>query len=259
MKDNTQSEFPELSKAHLATLRKLHQKKFRRIEKLVLVEGWNLIEQLIANGYKPVEVITTLPPVVKFTFPTMGCPIYHAEEHELEILSETDFPQSLVAVYRIPEVGLSKKNKLLLFLDGIQDPGNLGTIFRIATAFKVDGIVLSYECCEVFLPKVVRASMGSVFWMPTLVADDEWLMEQKAEKIGLIANSKVSLRDVKIDQDKPVIVVIGSESNGISEVVRVELTQEVFIPMSGLMESLNAGVATGIAAYEISQRLFLLT
>jgi TrmH family RNA methyltransferase len=146
-----------------------------------------------------------------------------------------------------------------MYLDGIQDPGNLGTIFRIATAFGFDGVVLSPDCCEVFSPKVIRASLGSVFWIPSLIGDLEWLKSQDALKIGLDAGAETPLNRIKIATGETVILVVGSEGNGIRREVLSLLDIKTCIPISKDMESLNASVAAGIAAYELSGRLFLLT
>jgi len=258
VKSNWHPEINPLSKIHLTALKKLQQKKFRKSEQQVLVESWNLLEQLIANGIKPIEVISTQPDEVLHKFPGLSCPIFSAQEHELKNLAETETPQSIVAVYQIPAFEVSGY-KVILYLDGIQDPGNLGTIFRIATAFNLDGIAMSQDCCEVYSPKVIRASLGSVFWMPSETTDVAWLGKQTADKIGLIANSEIKLEDLQLSTEKSIIIVIGSEGNGISNSVRTELSKEVFIPITKQMESLNAAVATGIAVYEITQRLFLLT
>ncbi len=255
---NNQSAYPSISKIHLGELKKLHQKKFRKAEKKVMVEGWNLIEQLISNGIKPEQIISTEPEAVLQKFPDYTGILLTAKEHELNNLAETETPQSIIAVFQIPERKIGDY-KVILYLDGIQDPGNLGTIYRIAAAFNLDGIALSQDCCDVFSPKVIRASLGSVFWLPSQIADAAWLNRQTAVKIGLAANSSISLKEMDIDKGKAVVIVLGSEGNGISNGIRAELTKEVRIPISGQMESLNAAVAAGIAVYEISQRLFLLT
>jgi TrmH family RNA methyltransferase len=258
IKSNNQENFTPLSKIHLSELKKLQQKKFRSLEKQVLVEGWNLIEQLIANGIKPIKVISTQPDEVLHKLSGLDCPVISAKEQELRSLAETETPQAIIAVYKIPLFTISSY-RAMLYLDGIQDPGNLGAIFRIAAAFNLDGIALSQDCCDVFSPKVIRASLGSVFWRPSITADENWLKKQAVNKIGLMANSDLKLADLQLEQEKPILIVIGSEGNGIRNNVRAELTSEVSIPIAKQMESLNAAVAAGIAIYEISQRLFLLT
>lgn len=247
-----------ISKNQIHDLKKLQQKKHRKLEGVTLVEGWNLFEQLVANGKTPEQIITTQADNIKQKYHNLTCPIYSATEQELKALAETDTPQSIVAVFCIPEFSIPAY-RAILYLDGIRDPGNVGTIFRIATAFGFNGIALSPDCCEVFSPKVIRASLGSVFWVPSFTAGESWLKEQNADIIGLIGNSKTSFSELKTNTTRGVVLVIGSEGSGISSSVKATLTHEVRIPISNEMESLNAAVAAGIGAYEISHRLFLLT
>jgi TrmH family RNA methyltransferase len=176
-----------------------------------------------------------------------------SKPHEINQLADTENPQPVIGIYAIPEHEI-KDYKLALYLDGIHDPGNLGTVFRTASAFEVDAIFLSPDCCEVWSPKVIRASLGSVFWLPSEVADAAKLAEQKAEKAGLMMNGKVSLKEFNPDKTKPLILVIGSEAHGISHDVLAVLTQTVRIPISQKMESLNAAVSAAIALYEIRAR-----
>jgi len=243
-----------LSKSHLSELKKLKQKKFRRLENQTLVEGRNLIEQLIANGFAPEEIITSSAESVSEILGKTKCDIYTAKPHEINELTDTETPQPIASVYEIPQFSITEY-KVVLYLDGIRDPGNLGAIFRTAAAFSVGGIVLSPDCCEVFAPKVVRASLGSVFFLPSEVCEPSWLKTQSAEKICLVMDGSISLQDLKLDKTKPVIVIIGSEGSGISEEVLSSADQKVCIPISKKMESLNAAVSAGIAVYEIMNKL----
>jgi TrmH family RNA methyltransferase len=247
------TEYPQLSKNHLADLKKLKQKKYRHLEAKTLAEGINLLEQLWSNGIKPLEIITSNPLEKDFPLPKFSGSIYMAKPHEIEQLADTETPQPIIGIYAIPEFTV-KEFRLAVYLDGIRDPGNLGTIFRICAAFKADAVILSPDCCEVFSPKVIRASLGSVFWIPSMTADSNWLAEQTAEKAGLVMHGNVRLKDYKPDTNKPVILIVGSEGSGISSDTTKELTTLLRIPISDKMESLNAAVAAGIALYEISER-----
>jgi TrmH family RNA methyltransferase len=258
MKTNHSEQIAPISKAYCHELKKLHQKKFRRLENKTLVEGLNLIEQLHSNGVFPIEIVCKGTEALPKFVNEADTMIWTAKEPEYQYLSDTDNPQPIMAVFNIPLFEI-KTYRAILFLDGIQDPGNLGTIFRIAAAFNFDGIVLSSGCCEVFSPKVIRASLGSVFWVPSIVVDESWLAKQKAIKIGMDSHSKSSIEDINLKQNEPIILVIGSESSGIAESLKPELTHTVSITISNKMESINAAVATGIAAYIVSKQLFLLT
>lgn len=243
-----------LSKSHLSELKKLKLKKFRRLENQTLVEGRNLIEQLIANGFAPEEIIAVNADSVTDILGKTKCDIYTAKPHEINELTDTETPQPLAAVFEIPQFNITEY-KLVLYLDGIRDPGNLGAIFRTAAAFKVDGIVLSPDCCEVFAPKVVRASLGSVFFLPSEIRETSWLKSQTSQKVALVMDGNTKLQELELDKTKPVIVIIGSEGSGISEEVLSTANQKVCIPISEKMESLNAAVSAGIAVYEITDKL----
>ncbi len=245
---------PPLSKNLLSSLLQLKQKKFRKLTGKTLTEGVNLLEQLISNGIQPELLVTTEPEKAKQLLAGHDIPVYTAKEHELAKLAETESPQAWVGVYSIPTFNI-QTYKRLVYLDGIRDPGNLGAIFRIAAAFDLDGIVLSEDCCEVFSPKVVRASLGSVFWIAHKIAGYDWLQQQPAEIVGLAMDRSVSITEFKRkDVTKPLIVVVGSEGEGIRAGADKAIGQRVSIPISDKMESLNAGVAAGIALFELTAR-----
>ncbi|MFO7660713.1 MAG: RNA methyltransferase [Candidatus Cloacimonadaceae bacterium] len=254
MRSESELRILPLSKSHLSELKKLKQKKFRRLENQTLVEGRNLIEQLIANNFMPEEIITSSFEAASEFLGKTKCDIYTAKPHEINELTDTETPQPFAALFEIPQFSLDKY-KVILYLDGIRDPGNLGAIFRTAAAFSLDGIVLSPDCCEVFAPKVVRASLGSVFFLPSEVRELAWLKTQSAQKIGLVMDGDIRLQELTLSKAEPVIVIIGSEGSGISAEVMTAVTQKVGIPIAEKMESLNAAVSAGIAVYEITNKL----
>ncbi len=247
----------KLSKAHRSRLLKLKQKKYRCLERKVLVEGINLIGQLIQNQIFPIEIIVSGD--VEYDFvKAASCPVYTAASHEIISLSETETPQPVIAVYSFPQNQISSY-RALFYLDNIKDPGNLGTIFRLAAAFGFDGLVLSPDSCEALSPKVIRASLGSVFWLPFEYQPYEWLDNLGAEIIGLSGKAEAKLEELQLSPKQQVIMVIGSESAGISKELAAKLSGTVRIPIKAEIESLNASVAAGIAAYQISRQLLLLT
>lgn len=250
MKGNT-AQIAPLSKNHWTELKKLKQKNYRKEQQKTLVEGLNIIEQLIDNGLQPLELLTTEKQAERELLKRLNCPVYTTNEHQLSALTETESPQGMVALYDIPEHSI-KQFKTALYLDGIRDPGNLGTIFRLVAAFAWDGIFLSPDCCEVFSPKVIRASLGSVFWIPASVNDIQWLSEQKAEIAGLTMTDAIDIRKFKRQKDMPFILVIGSEAAGINPSIQKIVSSKISISMKGRMESLNAAVATGIALFKLS-------
>jgi len=258
MQKSADSQMEPLSKSLFAELKKLQQKKYRKAEGQVPVEGKNLVEQLLDNGRLPLMAITSESETAMFLQAKGVQRIYQAKPHEISRLADTETPQDLVCIYPIPSFTL-EKYRILLYLDGIQDPGNLGTIFRTSAAFNIDGIVLSPDCCEVFSPKVIRASLGSVFWHPSKVAGSEWLSLQEADKTGLAVSGGIGLKDFEFSAERSLIIVMGSEGSGIRPEVERCLDRKVTIHIAAEMESLNVSVTTGIVLYEIYSRFMIDT
>ena len=149
---------------------------------------------------------------------------------------------------------LSQARRLLV-LDGLQDPGNLGTILRTADAFALDGIVLCEGCVDPVSPKVVRATMGAIFRIPIVMAKLEETAQWLAQRdIPLYATAlredSVPLTAVSLHR---AAVIIGNEGRGVSERGLVLSEKQLIIPMAGRAESLNASIAASIVMYEMSR------
>lgn len=170
---------------------------------------------------------------------------------------DTGTPQGILAVVRMPEYRFSdllrKNGTRLLVLEDIQDPGNLGTMFRTAEGAGMSGIVMSKNTVDLFAPKTVRATMGSIYRMPFFVSEDlkETLRElSQAGVHSYAAHLKGKCWYDQPDYTKPCAFLIGNEGNGLREETAACAGTYVKIPMEGRLESLNAGVAAGIFMYE---------
>ncbi len=153
--------FNELNNNHAKKLVKLHQKKYRTLYKKTIVEGVRLIDQLKDYGINFDELIISNPD--QFDASQYSAKqIFIANEDQMKKITSTKTPQNIAAVINTIPIPI-KETQFLLYLDGISDPGNLGTIFRTATAAGVSGIILSPDCCKIYNPKVIRASLGSIF------------------------------------------------------------------------------------------------
>ena len=143
-------------------------------------------------------------------------------------------------------------NPIILFLDGLQDPGNMGTIIRTADAFNIDGIILGQGSVDPYNLKVVRATMGSIFRVPLYICDNslETIMGLKTRGFNLLATSLEGSLIYDSDFKGKIISVIGNEANGVSPDILKEADKCIKIPMPGNAESLNAGVAASIIMYE---------
>ncbi len=236
---------PMLSRERLKYLLSLGRKKERLETGQVIVEGANILEQLLCNGVMPLELYLEgdypLPQIVGNT------PVFKLQKGDLERISDTNHPQGIAALYPVPRPR-DASFKTALYLDGISDPGNMGTIFRIAAAFGIGAILLSESCVEVSSPKVIRASLGSVYWLPYRVLPANLLIKQKLSLVCLDMKAELELMDY-LPKDEPTVYVIGSEAHGISAELVKASAASLKIAMQPQMESLNAAIATGILAH----------
>ena len=173
--------------------------------------------------------------------------------HLMAAVCDTKTPQGIAAVMRLKPRTVTGKR--LLALDGVQDPGNVGTILRTADAAGLDGILYSSQCADPYSPKVLRASMGSVFHLP---------VEEVPDLAACLKTLDMPILASRLDGDPffPILktlpdtwcLIIGNEGNGISPEVTASASHLVRLPMHGAAESLNAAVAAGIMMYALTNR-----
>jgi len=248
-------------------VKSLYRKKGRMKNKAFIIEGIKIINEAIENNY-PIENILYTDQLLKNNegvdflnrLKDIYSPIYVSNNIFKEI-SDTENPQGVLAVaqlqYRaIEEIKLNTK-PFLLYLDEVQDPGNMGTIIRTADAFDIDGIIISEGCVDPYNPKVVRATMGSIFRTP-LYYTANGLDELKALKDSGMKIYSTSLEGsipiYEADYKGGIILVIGNESKGVKEDIQKMSDILIKIPMPGKAESLNAGVAASIIMYEVMKQ-----
>ena len=173
----------------------------------------------------------------------------------IKSLSETETPQGILAVLPSTDLPIPDSPTFLIIPDQIRDPGNLGTLIRSAAAAGVQAVLLPPETTDAFAPKVVRAGMGAHFRLP--IRAMTW------EEIGQVVKLeglKVYIADMdgvscwETDLRGPLMLVVGSEAEGASESARKLATQKISIPMSGKVESLNAGVAGSVLMFEVMRQ-----
>lgn len=197
-----------------------------------------------------------------------GIRMYQVDEKVMAKLSDTKAPQGVLAVIRTPEQNLrqlrpgtaSDNNAPVIILDRVQDPGNLGTIIRTADAVGALGLILLEGCVDAFSPKVVRASMGSLFHLPVVqdVTAEEALTWCYRNGYEPAATALKNAQNVyKADISKKMAFLFGNEANGVAEELQAAAETRLFIPMAGLAESMNVAMAAGIILFEgLRQRKF---
>ena len=192
-----------------------------------------------------------------------GIPIEIVTEKVLKTMSDKVTPQGILAVIRQPKYALSDllgdemHPAMLVILEKIQDPGNLGTIFRTAEGAGCTGVLLSRDTVDLFSPKVVRATMGALYRMPFFVSEDlyETLQGLRIKGVRLFAAALDAQVDhADCDYTTPCGFLIGNEGNGLSREAMELADQKVLIPMEGKLESLNASVAAAILMYEANRQ-----
>lgn len=242
-----------LKNPKVTTWKSLKDRKGRRETGCFLVEGRKMVEEALASAFPVEAVLVDDARLDEFTLPA-GIPAYSMPGHVLAAVCDTKTPQGIAAIVRMAEVPLAGKR--LVAMDGVQDPGNVGTIIRTADAAGFDGVILSAQCADVFSPKVLRATMGSVFRMGIRVTDDlPGLLANMVQEGASVLSSQ--LDGEPFYQRSPLnerfVLVIGSEGNGVTDEVKAVATHKVKLPMRGGAESLNAAVAAGIMMYELTR------
>lgn len=245
-----------LSKSEISFIKSLHQKKFRKDHHLFLAEGFKSVTEFLDSDYHTDTVYCTkalLPKLDKFSHKIK---LIEITEAELGKISTLTTPQGILATIRIPsktEIDLeSFKNRFTLVLDGVQDPGNLGTIIRTADWFGFSRILCSMDSVEAYNPKVVQATMGSLSRMEIHYADLEELLPRiKVPFFGALLDG-TSIYEVDFGQEG--LIILGNEGKGISPKIQSQITRAVTIPRFGGAESLNVAVSAAIFCSELKRK-----
>jgi TrmH family RNA methyltransferase len=247
-----------LTKAEIARLRSLREKKHRDEVSLFVIEGEKVVAELLATGHPLLELYTTSGwRPLSGTAAASNPPAIHAiTPDEMVRISHFPTPSTMLAVGRItrPLLDLPSLNHgLTLLLDGIQDAGNLGTLLRIADWFAFDRVVASSDCVDFFNQKVINASMGSFSRVKFFTAD---LPTALANITLPVLGCDLSGDDVHtLPPQRNAIVAIGSEGRGLTPAVRSRVTRFVTIPRFGAAESLNAAVAAAVVCDNLRRSL----
>jgi len=237
-----------LSSNQIKLIRQLHLKKHRAIAKEFIVEGEKLVEELIASDWEVSAVYST-----DDNYSSSGAQPIFISEKDMSRISMLKSPSNLLAIAKQKEWNKIDDPKKLLVLDGINDPGNLGTIIRTADWFGFEGIICSENTVELYNPKVLQSTMGSIFRMPIIYESLPKMLKNYHEK-----GVKSIVTHLDGDENMPTaldayMLVMGSESHGVSAKVAAMATHKVKIPGFGNAESLNVGVATGIMCYALTK------
>ena len=239
-----------LSKTYTKYIQSLHHKKFRDAENAFIAEGSKVVMDLLKSGKIVCEHMLATAGWLKENEPEIRRyfkgPLEIVETFELEKITALSTPNQVLAVFtKMKPTFINPRSNITLVLDTIQDPGNLGTIIRIADWFGVPAIICSENCADRYNPKVVQSTMGSLGRVEVLYTSlADWLKKNSGIKIYAASLNGKNMDGLK--KMKEGILLIGNESKGISDEIMELAKEKITIPKIGNAESLNAAVATGI-------------
>jgi len=236
-----------ISKNEIKLIRSLQQKKFRMQEQLFVVEGRKAVEEALGFESLVVKAFTTDEDFsIKFRIPLI-------HERDMEQISSLTQPPGYLAVLKQKNTTLDIiEGKTFCIANAISDPGNLGTLIRTCEWFGVDALLLDEQCVDVYNPKVVQATMGSVLRLPFASATSEELIEYfRLKGIPLLAADLNGTPIQSFKAPEQWALVVGSESHGVSDQFVEASATRLTIPSMGSAESLNASIAGGIAIFQL--------
>lgn len=243
---------------------KLKEKKYRNEYDEYLIEGIKLVKEAIDENINIKNIIISEEAVNSELFEKKLKEKLQNREYTIvqnsifKLISDVEKPQGAIAIIKKREKDgkIDFSNDVILALDDIQDPGNLGTIIRTADSCNVTQILLSKGTVDCYNSKVIRSTMGAIFRVKIIECEnlEKTLKEIKENNFKIIVtdlNSKKNIYNINYEKS---VIVIGNEANGISKNIIDLADEKVIIPMIGKTESLNASVATGVILYEYARQ-----
>lgn len=238
--------------------KKLKDKKYRIENKSFIVEGFRFVEEALKSSFDVENVFVSEDTLKnKYTESIISLiegntKVYCVNNIIMKDICNTETPQGIAAIVKMKEYSLQNKEGFYVFVDRIQDPGNLGTIIRTAHAAGAVGVLYSRGTVDIYNEKTLRSTMGSMFYLPIIE-------DSKLELLSTLKNSGFKVIVSSLDTEKnffdvnlkdKIVICVGNEGNGLSEAVYLYADEKVKIPMPGGAESLNASIAASIMIYE---------
>jgi TrmH family RNA methyltransferase len=251
-----------ISKNQIKYIHQLELKKFRKQEGLFIAEGHKVVGDLLRAGFKPRQIFAVQDWIKDNSsqLSVLDSQLSEVNLEELTRLSLLQHPQQVLALFPIPDEQTipSPKNALSILLDNVQDPGNLGTIIRIADWFGIDTIYCSLGTVDAWNPKVVQATMGSIARVHIKYVDPHLLFDSLPDKFPVYGTFLDGDNIYTQQLSQQGIIVMGNEGNGISDAVRSRVTHKLLIPdfhKGDTADSLNVAIATAITCSEFRRRM----
>lgn len=239
----------------------LLQKKIRQREKKFIVEGLKIVEEGLASDYNCEIIFLTNSFTDNNTdrissYSKKNIRVEVVKEEQFRKLADTDSPQGIAAVFNFikPDLSTEKifKENLVIYLDNISDPGNLGTIIRTADWFGVKSILLSPDCVELYNPKVIRSTMGSIFHLNLFEDFGTNHLKKYSEKFKIILTDTFGENFYEFNFPEKKILVFSNEANGPSKEIQEIADARITIPKAGNAESLNVASAFAVVLSQLT-------
>lgn len=242
-------------------IKKLKDKKYRDIHQEFMIEGIKIIGEAIEENAKIKQIIIcddcekteSIPKELMYEIAKYEC--VYVTTKVFESITDVSNPQGILAIIKkenCEDTQIDYTQDIMVALDDIQDPGNLGTILRTVDSIGLNQILVSKGTADCYNPKVVRSTMGAIFRVKVIECEDllKTLKEVKKHKFKVMVSSLQTENSIyDVDYNKK-IIIIGNEANGVKNEIQEIADEKIKIPMLGKTESLNASVATGIILYE---------
>ena len=232
--------------------------KARNEEKVFVVEGLRMFAEVPKKSVERVYISETLYNKKKQELNLQDFPYEILSDNVFERVSDTQTPQGILCVVKQPEYNLQellkKENPHFVVLDNLQDPGNLGTIVRTAEGAGVDAVLMSKDCVDIYNPKTIRSTMGSIYRVPFIYIEDIPNLLDVFKQNGIQSYAAHLDGENAYDQENyktGTAILIGNEGNGLREEVWKNADILVRIPMCGQVESLNAAIAASVLMFEV--------
>jgi RNA methyltransferase, TrmH family len=234
--------------------KKLLTKKGREKMGLFLIEGFHLVEEALKSHAPLVELIVDEKKEIPPSWNAGHLPVTIVTEEVMKAISDTETPQGIAAVceqFSYGDIDWTQANVLLI--DAVQDPGNIGTMIRTADAAGIDAVLLGEGCADLYNPKVIRATQGSLFHLPIIRGNlREWIGRLQEENVAVYGTALENGEDYRhIKPARPFALLVGNEGSGVHKELLQMTTKNLYIPIYGQAESLNVAVAAGILLYHL--------
>jgi RNA methyltransferase, TrmH family len=232
--------------------KKLLTKKERDKTGTFLIEGFHLVEEALKQEGVILDLIVNEKVELPAKWNYGSIPVTIVTEEVIKVLSDTETPQGVMAICQQEQTDVTNFTaKTYLFIDAVQDPGNVGTMIRTADAAGLDAVIVGKGSVDVYNPKVLRSAQGSHFHLPILTGDlQSWLNKLSDEGIPVYGTSLENGQVfTEVQPTEAFALIVGNEGSGVNQQLLEQTTKNLYIPIYGKSESLNVAVATGILLY----------